>query len=128
MSDILNIEFAVVLAMTHLSPREVVKAVAGYSVEEKNEVVRSGFVVQTVEGGFAYLTSFRDQKRRYTEVSTQRFTTEPFHLYERAENWVFDTEKLNAYTEVSKQKANYPTGGLDHSIGSSPVVRFSRPL
>lgn len=114
----LDIEFHIAMSMTLLSPTEVVECVAGWEKWENLDVpavyVRTGFVVRLRDGRYAYLTTHRIPGKEYQAATSQKFDTEPTYLYDRAVNWVFDREKLNARTKVSKQKANYPDDGIPH--------------
>jgi hypothetical protein len=118
---ILN-EFGTTLSMAHLPPLNVDEVVAGW-MRHYPQAGRflSGFVVR-VRTGWAYITSERDYARDFRQASTQYFKDEPRHLYDRAEHWIHDKDRLNEKLPYNKAEAKYGVLGRSHNPTNSDAV------
>lgn len=125
----LGTELMVNISLCNVSPYDVVEAVAGWTdVDRINHEWSSGFVIRTREG-WQYIVTKRNQKLRSTRTVNRHFGEEPLFLYERARNWNFNKEELNANLPLAKVQAKYPS--TDRKSGGEacarPVVRIQAP-
>lgn len=108
MSDISQ-EFRASLAMSHVSPFEVDRVLAGWTrLSGNTPFSESGFVVRMLGGQFCYIATSRSLDGVYTKTQTWRYQYEPLFLYDRSAPWTFNGDDLNADTHIAKQEAKYP--------------------
>lgn len=119
------------LMLSHLRPYQVKEVVAGWEEEEDWGATCSGFIVELVDGEYAYIHSERVPKLRRTVSSTQFFDHFPeWLIFQRARKWSRDKKVLNANLPFAKQAAKYQTeeGSSDRASGgeacSRPVLRI----
>jgi hypothetical protein len=119
----LTLDLNAALAYSIVPPYMLDVVISGWRKED-DFFVRGGFVMHLTNDQWAYITFHRSKHRDFAESSTEFFAHEPTYLYSRGVDWVFDKEHLNAGTQVAKQKANYPTGGLAAEAAPGRVVRI----
>lgn len=99
-------DFGATLFYSHLRPDSVAEVIAGWEHDER-KIASSGYVVKLTNGRYAYIHSERNDRMQRIESSTTLFDREPTFIYDRARDWNFNKEELNADFPRQKQDAKY---------------------